>query len=89
MDLTTIPVDFWVTAGTIIITIVLGFISKKYTKLDSKKIPLQNMFVGLFVFLVQYLITKDVNVAVAVSGILSGGAYDLGKAFIQLFKKEN
>ena len=83
-----LPVEFWVTLGTVIITIILGFVSKKYNLVDSKKIPIQNMFIGLFVFLVEWLITKDLNVAVAVSGIWSGGAYDLGKAFIQLFKKE-
>lgn len=81
-----LPVDFWVTLGTVIITIILGFVSKKYTSLDNKKIPIQNMFIGLFVFLVQYLITKDLNIAVATSGILSGGIYDIGKAFIQIFK---
>lgn len=84
-----LPVDFWVTLATVIITIILGFVTKKYTKLDNKKIPIQNMFIGLFVFLVQYLITKDLNVAVAVSGVLSGGTYDLGKSLLQLFKKED
>ena len=83
-----LPTDFWVTLATIIITIILGQLTKKYTNLDKKKIPIQNIFVGLFVFGVEYLITKDLNVAVALSGILSGGAYDLGKAIMQLFKKE-
>ena len=83
-----LPIEFWVTLGTVIITIILGFVTKKFTKIDNKKIPIQNMFIGLFVFLVQWLITKDLNVAVAVSGIFSGGIYDLGKALIQLFNKE-
>lgn len=84
-----LPVQFWVTLGTVIITIILGQLTKKYTKLDSKKLPIQNLFIGIFVFLVEYLITKDINIAVAASGIFSGGIYDIGKAIIQLFKKEN
>jgi len=84
-----LPVDFWVTLATVIITIILGFVTKKYTKIDNKKIPIQNMFIGVFVFLVQWIITKNLNVAVATSGILSGGIYDIGKAIIQLFKKED
>jgi hypothetical protein len=82
-----LPVDFWITLGTIIATLVLGFITKHFTKLDNKKIPLQNMFIGLFVFAVQYLITKDLNTAVAISGIFSGGLYDVGRALIKLFEK--
>ena len=83
-----LPVDFWVTLGTVIITIILGQVTKKYTNLDKKKLPIQNLFIGVFVFGVEYLITKDLNVAVAVSGILSGGIYDIGKSLLQLFKKE-
>ena len=85
----TLPTDFWVTLATIIITLILGQLTKKYTNLDKKKIPIQNIFIGLFVFGVEYLITKDLNIAVATSGILSGGIYDLGKALLQLFKKED
>lgn len=46
------------------------------------------MLIGVLVFLAQYLITKNLNVAVAVSGIMSGGVYDLGKAILQIFKRE-
>lgn len=84
-----LPTDFWVTLATIIVTIILGQLTKKYTNLDKKKIPIQNIFIGLFVFGVEYLITKDLNIAVATSGILSGGIYDLGKSLLQLFKKED
>lgn len=86
--LQTIPVDFWITLATIIATLVLGQLSKKYELVGKKKIPLQNLFIGLFVCLVQLLITKDFNTAVALSGILSGGIYDIGKSFIKIFEKE-
>ena len=83
-----LPVDFWITLATVIITLILGQVTKKFTNIDKKKIPLQNMFIGIFVFLVEYLITKEVSIAIALSGIFSGGMYDLGKAFMQLINKE-
>ena len=83
-----LPVDFWITLATVIITIILGFVTKKYTNIDSKKIPIQNMFIGIFVFAIEWIITKELSVAIALSGIFSGGIYDLGKAFMQLVNKE-
>jgi hypothetical protein len=83
-----LPVDFWITLATVIITLILGQVTKKFTNIDKKKIPLQNMFIGMFVFLVEYLITKELSIAIALSGIFSGGMYDLGKAFMQLINKE-
>lgn len=80
--------DFWITLATIIATLLLGQLSKKFEIVKKKQIPLQNMLIGVLVFLTQYLITKNLNVAVAVSGIMSGGVYDLGKAILQIFKKE-
>ena len=80
--------DFWITLATIIATLLLGQLSKKFEIVEKKQIPLQNMLIGVLVFLTQYLITKNLNVAVAVSGIMSGGVYDLGKAILQIFKKE-
>jgi len=88
MDIASLPVSFWVTLATVIITLILGQVTKKYTNLDSKKIPIQNLFIGLFVFAIQYLITKDLNTAVAISGIFSGGIYDIAKAFKQIVSKE-
>ena len=85
----TLPVDFWVTLATLIATLVLGQLSKKYTKISSKLIPLQNIFIGVFVCFVEYLITKDFNAAVIVSGVYSGGIYDICKSLLQLVKKED
>lgn len=86
--ITNLPIDFWVTVGTIIATIILGSMSKKFKWVDNKRIPLQNIIIGLFVFIIQYLITQDLNGAVAISGILSGGIYDIGKAISQILNKE-
>lgn len=62
---------------TIIVTWVLGMISKKYTKLNNKLIPIQNIIVGLIVALIEWIVTKDFKVAIALSGIFAGGAYDV------------
>lgn len=85
--LQTIPVDFWVTLATILVTLILGQLSKKFELIEKKKIPIQNLFIGLFVFVMQYIITRDLNMAVVVSGIFSGGIYDFGKAIIKIFEK--
>lgn len=86
--ITQIPLDLWVTLVTIIVNIILAQLSKKYTKISTKLIPLQTMFVGIFVCIIEYIITKDVNTAVMLSGIMSGGTYDLGKSVKNLLSKE-
>lgn len=62
---------------TVIVTWVLGVISKKHTKLNNKLIPIQNIVVGLIVALIEWIVTKDFKVAIALSGLLAGGAYDV------------
>ena len=62
---------------TVIVTWVLGVISKKHTKLNNKLIPIQNILVGLIVALIEWIVTKDFKVAIALSGIFAGGAYDV------------
>lgn len=64
---------------TIVVTLILGLVTKKYTNLSSKKIPLQNLLIGLIVAIVEYIITKDFSTAIAVSGLTGGGVYDLIK----------
>lgn len=86
--ITQIPTDLWITIITIVVNILLAQLSKKFTNISSKLIPLQTMLVGIAVCVIEYLITKDINTAVMLSGIMSGGAYDLGKAFKNLFVKE-
>lgn len=62
---------------TIIVTWLLGVVSKKYTKLNNKLIPIQNILIGLIVALIEWIVTKDFKVAIALSGIFAGGAYDV------------
>ena len=87
MDINSIPLDFWITLATIIATIVIGQLTKKFTNLESKQIPLQNLAIGIIVCIIQYAITRDINTAVAVSGLMSGGIYDAGQSIKQIFSK--
>lgn len=88
MDITAIPLDLWITLATIIATIIIGELTKRFTTLENKQIPLQNLAIGIIVCVIQYAITRDINAAVAVSGLMSGGVYDAGKAIKQIFSKE-
>lgn len=85
MDFSTIPVDFWVTLATIIATLFLGQLSKKFEIIEKKQIPLQNLCIGVIVCVIQFAITRDINTSVAISGLFSGGMYDLGKALLNVF----
>lgn len=62
---------------TMVVTWGLGVISKKYTKLNNKLIPIQNILIGVIVTLVEWAITKDLNAAIALSGVMAGGLYDI------------
>ena len=82
MELTTI-----VSVATIITTWLLGMITKKYTKLNNKLIPIQNILIGVIVALIEWIITKDFSTAIALSGILAGGTYDIFHNLEKLVKE--
>lgn len=62
---------------TFIVTLMLGVIAKKSTWINNNLIPLQNLAIGVVVAIIEWIITKDLSVAIAVSGILAGGTYDI------------
>lgn len=62
---------------TVLVTLILGYISKKNSKISNKLIPVQNLLVGVIIAVIEWIITKDFNTAIAVSGLLAGGAYDI------------
>lgn len=70
---------------TAIVTFILGILAKKYSYLESKMIPLQNLIIGIVASIIYYIITKDINVAIAGVGLFAGGAYDLVKNIKELF----
>lgn len=73
---------------TIIVTWLLGIVSKKYTKLNNKLIPIQNIAIGLIVAIVEWIVTKDFKVAIALSGIIAGGTYDIFHNLEKIIKGE-
>ena len=62
---------------TIIVTWLLGIVSKKYTYLNNKLIPIQNMMIGLIVAVIEWIVTKDFSTAIALSCLIAGGSYDI------------
>jgi len=83
MDITTI-----MTLVTIIVTYICGLIAKKHPKFNNKLIPIQNLLIGIIVAVINYIITNDFNESIVVAGLLTGGAYDLGKNLGDLLKGE-
>jgi uncharacterized membrane protein YeaQ/YmgE (transglycosylase-associated protein family) len=62
---------------TFFITLICGVISKKHPKINNKIIPIQNILIGVVMAIIDYIITKDFTTAIAVSGLVAGGAYDV------------
>lgn len=51
-------------------------------------IPIQNLLVGLLVAIIEWIITKDFQTAILLSGILAGGTYDVFHNMEKIVKKE-
>ena len=62
---------------TIIVSFFLGKLSKKSNFIKNELIPIQNLFVGLFVALIYYFMTTDISLAIGTAGLFAGGSYDI------------
>jgi uncharacterized membrane protein YeaQ/YmgE (transglycosylase-associated protein family) len=69
---------------TMIVTFICGVIAKKVSWFNNKLIPIQNLLIGLIVAIIEFIITKDFNIAIALSGLLAGGTYDIGNNLKQM-----
>ena len=65
------------TIVTIIITWLLGIVAKKSNFIKNNLIPIQNLVIGLVIAVIEWIITKDFKVAIAFSGLIAGGTYDI------------
>lgn len=65
------------TIVSIIVTWILGVVAKKVSWFNNYLIPVQNIVIGVIFMLIEFAITKDINGAVALSGLFAGGAYDV------------
>ena len=63
---------------TMVVTFFCGLIAKKVSWFNTNLIPIQNILIGVIVAVVEWIITKDFSTAIAVSGLIAGGIYDIG-----------
>lgn len=63
--------------ATLLVTWVLGYFAKKSNYISNHLIPIQNLLIGVIVTLIYWLITKDFEAALMVTGSLAGGLYDI------------
>lgn len=75
---------------TFFVTLILGIISKKNDKINNYIIPIQNITIGIIATIIEYLITKNLNLSIMAVGLFTGGTYDLVHNLNKLFNiKEN
>lgn len=77
-----------ITVVTIIVTWILGLVAKKATWFNNKMIPIQNISVGIIVAVIEWIITKDFKMAIALSGLIAGGTYDVFHNLEKIVKGE-
>ena len=76
------------TIVTIVITWLLGIIAKKSKFIKNNLIPVQNLIIGLVIAIIEWIVTKDFKVAIALSGLIAGGTYDIFHNLEKIIKKE-
>lgn len=76
-----------ITIVTIILTWILGIFAKKSKFISNNLIPIQNILVGVIVAIIEWIITKDFKVAIALSGLLAGGVYDVLNNINKMIRK--
>ncbi len=76
------------TIVTFFVTLILGFFSKKSKFIKNEIIPIQNILVGLVVAVVEWIITKDFQAAIVLSGLIAGGTYDIFHNLRKIVKSE-
>lgn len=83
MELTNI-----ITLVTIVVTWILGAVAKKSKWISNNLIPIQNIAIGLIVAVIEWIITKNFNTALAMSGLIAGGAYDVVHNLDKMIRKD-
>lgn len=70
-------IQYIVAIATFFISLILGQVAKKLNQDIKKYIPIQNLLIGIAVCIVEYYLTKDFSLAIAMSGLTAGGTYDI------------
>ena len=76
-----------ITIVTVVVTWILGIISKKSIWVDNNLIPIQNILIGILVAIIEWIITQDFSTAIALSGLIAGGSYDVFHNMEKMVKK--
>lgn len=72
---------------TVVVTFILGLLSKKSSFINNNLIPIQNLAIGIIASVIYYLMTKDVNLVIAGLGLFTGGTYDIANNLKKLLEK--
>lgn len=76
------------TVVTIVVTWILGALAKKFSWISTNLIPLQNIAIGLIIAVIEWIITKNFSTAIALSGLIAGGSYDIFHNIKKIIKGE-
>ena len=77
-----------ITVVTVILTWILGIFAKKSKFISNNLIPIQNILIGLTVAIIEWVITNDFKVALALSGLLASGTYDIFHNLEKMIRKQ-
>lgn len=70
-------VEYMVALATVILSWALGYLAKRSAWLSDNLIPVQNILIGCIIAAVEWIVTGDFSVAIALSGLIAGGSYDI------------
>ena len=76
-----------ITLLTMTLTWILGFISKRCPYINNTLIIIQNIVIGLAVSIFYFIITKDFNLAITLSGLFAETGYNLIHNIEKLIKE--
>lgn len=76
--------EYILTVIGFVVSLILGFAAKKFKYIEKNFIPIQNLAIGFIMVVVEFFVTKDFHTAVALSGLMAGGAYDVLKNIKEL-----
>lgn len=68
--------DVIIAVITVLITYVLGLVSKKSKYINNNVIAIQNIIIGIIVTVIYYLLTGDFSMVIASSSPIAAVLYD-------------
>ena len=70
-------IEYMTALITVVLSWIMGYVAKRTKFISDNLIPVQNIVVGVLVAIIEWLITNDFSAAIALSGLLAGGTYDI------------